>query len=181
MGPRLELTVGTYTNCEPRLFSGFQKIHGSHRSILNMTDGLMLVTAERSTKESVCACSPYNPYFSPILSTEPMPPLLGYCSPGEGQGSVPGFTQFPSAMRMFILVSRISYTNRTSITEFMAFLNIEVEDKWIMLQWDALYRYLLSGSVLASLVLPEQRRRLFLEISFVVLLFDYALHWNCEH
>ena len=42
MGPRLELTVGTYIhiqNQDPRLFSGFQKIHGSHRSVLRMTAG----------------------------------------------------------------------------------------------------------------------------------------------
>ena len=62
MGPRLELTVGTYIhiqNQDPRLFSGFQKIHGSHRSVLRMTARLMLVTtAEQSTKES-CGCSPW--------------------------------------------------------------------------------------------------------------------------
>ena len=45
----------------------FQKIHGSHGSVLGMTGGLMLVTAaEQSTKES-CGWSPYNPYFSHSL------------------------------------------------------------------------------------------------------------------
>ena len=43
MGPRLELTVGTniqhIQNQDPRRFSGFQKIHGSHRSVLRMTAG----------------------------------------------------------------------------------------------------------------------------------------------
>ena len=57
------------------------------------------------------AAGPHITHISPILSASmPPPPLPGYCSPGGGQGSVPGFTQFPSAMRMFILVSRISYT-----------------------------------------------------------------------
>ena len=74
MGPRLELTVGTYIhiqNQDPGLFSGFQKIHGSHRSVLGMTGGLMLVTAvEQSTKES-CGWplpGPHITHISPILS-----------------------------------------------------------------------------------------------------------------
>ena len=120
---------------------------------------VMLVTAmERSTKES-CGWplpGPHITHISPILSAASMPPPLppgpGYCSPGEGQGSVPGFTQFPSAMRMFILVSRISYTNRPGITKFMAFLNIFRihEECSVSDEIHALSRCLLSGSDLAS-------------------------------